>query len=244
MWSVIKRTWHFVKDPHHSNAVVAVFTVGIFFTGLIYAFFAYLQWQTMKRSLHVDQRAWIKFDFSKEEVSGTNVESKRQLMITPGQPLVIPSRFTNIGKTTALDVRAAIVIEVLPNGNDPHLPDKDMTISLHLHPSPGGPSGRGAPAEIATFTLQTSVIYPNDVSDFGASRKHFSTTREVEDDPVTPGEVLNLNRGSSYIAMWGQVWYSDVFGVDHWTKFCKVIGRGDTQNEKCSKYSYIDDKIE
>lgn len=36
---------------------------------------------------------------------------------------------------------------------------------------------------------------------------------------LTPKEAEQLNNGTSYVAIWGFITYSDAFG-EHWTRFC------------------------
>jgi hypothetical protein len=64
MKTSLARIWTFVKAPERSNALVAIFTVVITLTGIIYTVFAGLQWSAMKNSIRIDQRAWaISSDF-------------------------------------------------------------------------------------------------------------------------------------------------------------------------------------
>jgi hypothetical protein len=46
----ISRSWRFVKDPNHSGAVVAIFTIVIASTGIVYTIFAALQWTVMREA--------------------------------------------------------------------------------------------------------------------------------------------------------------------------------------------------
>ncbi len=50
--------WNFIRDPHNSNAIIAVFTVLIFLTGSIYTVFAALQWSVMHDTLRLE-RPWL-----------------------------------------------------------------------------------------------------------------------------------------------------------------------------------------
>lgn len=58
--------WLFIKDPKHSNAIMAIATVMIFLSGVAYTFVSYLQWKAAdktaniaKESLESVQRAFV-----------------------------------------------------------------------------------------------------------------------------------------------------------------------------------------
>jgi len=46
----VSRFWQFIIDQKHSNAIVAIFTVLIFVTGLLYTIFAALQWSAIRET--------------------------------------------------------------------------------------------------------------------------------------------------------------------------------------------------
>lgn len=70
----LTKVWTFIIEPKHSNALVSIFTVLIFFAGVFYTIFAALQWCTMRESNRINrealvsvQRAWvIPFEVSPE----------------------------------------------------------------------------------------------------------------------------------------------------------------------------------
>jgi hypothetical protein len=102
--SFVKTWWTFVKNPDHSSAVVAMFTIVIAFTGILYAVFSYLQWHTMSGQLDEMQGANRPYivtipppfaaiptpDFHKLDVtvSFVNVGSAPAVKVTNTVPLV------------------------------------------------------------------------------------------------------------------------------------------------------------
>lgn len=67
-----------------------------------------------------------------------------------------------------------------------------------------------------------ATLYPNEVSQNYFSRSRWGKDGRVEDDPITQAEKTELYRGNAYLLLIGEVWYSDVFKIHHWTKFCEI----------------------
>jgi hypothetical protein len=58
---------------------------------------------------------------------------------------------------------------------------------------------------------------------------------------ATEEEVVGIRDGKLYLAVYGVIAYRDVFGVDHWTHFCKWEGENGTfQAKKCTQYNSVD----
>lgn len=60
-----------------------------------------------------------------------------------------------------------------------------------------------------------ALLFPNQWGDFEASVRSSDGSRRS----FTEAEVQGLISGKSYIAVFGQMWYRDQFGL-HWTRFC------------------------
>ena len=61
---------------------------------------------------------------------------------------------------------------------------------------------------------------------------------------MTQQERTALDSGESYFLNFGEVWYRDVFGIRHWTKFCEM---GNAQinvkvAERCLRFNAVDGK--
>jgi hypothetical protein len=62
---------------------------------------------------------------------------------------------------------------------------------------------------------------------------------------ATPQEVEDWNSGKAYIAIFGIVYYDDVFKVRHWVRFCDWSTKPGTdhiifQAQSCTQYNSID----
>lgn len=117
LWASCKKSWEFLIEAKHSNALVAIFSFLLFLATSLYTVFAALQWSQMKKATQVTQDtltltreqlvgtlgAVVKmnpFDFA---ISSTNAQVQIALM--------------NIGHVPARNVRVAFEIckETLPN---------------------------------------------------------------------------------------------------------------------------------
>lgn len=112
--SFVKRWWAFVKNPDHSSAVVAIFTIVIAVTGILYAVFSYLQWHAMSGQLDEMQGANRPYiitippafaatptpDFHKLDVtvSFVNVGSAPAVKMTNTVPLVAVKQDPGVGE--------------------------------------------------------------------------------------------------------------------------------------------------
>jgi hypothetical protein len=67
------------------------------------------------------------------------------------------------------------------------------------------------------------------------------------EDPATSAEVNAIAAGTAHIYLVGQVWYDDIFGVSHWTKYCgntttKMLAPSDSSSPawKCGRFGGVD----
>jgi hypothetical protein len=163
-----------------------------------------------------------------------NDSTTRLLTIIPGQPIRLEIRVTNVGKTTAEKILATLIVQYVKKGEKPILsPKKGGRIVFSEEKKKG--------ALPATSWIK-ATLYPNEVSQVSFSRSRWGKSGVVEDDPITQVEKTELDKGNAYILLMGEVWYSDVFGFRHWTKFC---GTSDGQLDlsvakKCVAFGEVD----
>ncbi len=132
-----------------------------------------------------------------------------------------------------------IILEIVPKGKEPQIPKDSTVLTAEGQPLP--PRSyfiKKVPGRL----FETSIIYPGDPAETSASRSRFAANGKVEDVPLTLEEAKEAQNGNTYLAVWGEVWYSDIFGTDHWTKFCRCANYGGalTEGEKCAKFSSVD----
>jgi hypothetical protein len=170
-----------------------------------------------RNALEMDQRPWLKFELGGERPKDVdpNDGKTRLLTTTAGQPIKIEVRVTNIGKTTAERILGTLTVQYVPKGGKPILPrNKNRIVFVE-----GGKPEKGT---IPSTAWGEATLYPNEVSQNSFSRSRWRKNGIVEDDPITQAEKTALDNGNAYVLLLGQIWYSDVFGVRHWTKFCAM----------------------
>jgi hypothetical protein len=196
-----------------------------------------------------DQRSWIKFEIGKlpdvpravePPKPGDPEETPQFLPVPAGWPLTIPLRFTNIGKTAAQNIVAAVCIQMIKKGQEPNIPQGRSPYLTENGMPDRHPTLPGSPAQVA----RKAILYPQETFKQTFSRMQFTASGESVVGPtVTPEEAESITIGTSYIVIWGQVWYSDVFDIRHWTRFCEETSfdGGVAPSKKCAGYSSVDD---
>jgi hypothetical protein len=207
------------------------------------------QLRLSRQTMEIDQRAWLKVFLAGQPIpaqsevacgaGGTNI----QITIAIEQPILMPIRIANTGKTAAQKVVGYAIVEVVKMGKEPDIPDHPLTIPL--------PGLLGQPTTVppnvrryGLTAFATSLIYPGDCDDSLAKRVR-AEGRTIAVYPLSKREFDSLREGGSYLAAYGRVTYIDVFGVSHWTQFCKSIradasGIRPTQSMACANYTAVD----
>jgi hypothetical protein len=195
---------------------------------------------TASETMHIDERAWLKFELGGKSVSSLDPTARvRSFSVREGSPLSIPVRFTNVGKTAAQKIRAFVFIEVVPIGKEPNTPEVSQRIMF-------GYQGEVPthPADVivrAAHPMEASIVWASDFLE-RPYRRRTIIGNQVVDFPLQRGEIIELLTSKSYLAIYGEVKYSDVFKVEHWTRFCtsRLINDEPTESEKCARYSGVD----
>lgn len=184
----------------HSTRVVAVFTIIIAVTGLVYAVFAGLQWDATKKSagaardsadaaheaLVLDARPWV-------GLMGANHIS---IQIAENTPMKTHMEFENFGKTPAMDEASVNKLMTLPK-NDP------MPRFNNYSRQDAGPPVTLMPTAVATVNGTTET--PSDRGQRGVLSKD---------------GVASINQGAVLVFIYGSIWYSDTFKKPHRTDYC------------------------
>lgn len=172
-----------------------------------------------RRALELDQRPWLKFEMGGDQPKDAELNNGRNRLLTTiaGQPIKIETRITNIGKTTAERIIGTLIVQYVPKGKKPTLfPRRGKSFRI------GHGSCHNLRGGIPAFLWDEATLYPNEVSQVVFSRAKCGKDGIVEDDPITESERAELDRHNAYILVSGEVWYSDIFGVRHWTRFCGI----------------------
>ncbi|HZR29076.1 MAG TPA: hypothetical protein VFA71_09860 [Terriglobales bacterium] len=197
--------------------------------------------QTIQRQMRLDQRPWLKFELGGQVVNDKNPNDiLKSVTFTEGQVPRVPVRFVNVGKTAARGVHGIIIFEIVPLGKDPNLPQrKKKYMFLVAGPIP---TKLKAPVRAAT-PMKGGDIFPGMYSEIPIDRVHISADgRAVEGFPLGHQEALSLLSDKSYFSFYGELFYSDIFGVKHWTRFCymRTVSGASADSEKCAEFSDVD----
>jgi len=130
--------------------------------------------------------------------------------------LRIPIKLSNIGKTAATKIHIKSVVSILFVGEEPDF---------------------SYPSERTVHTI-TGNLYPGEppyllpiVMLEGKNKPHM----------VTQSEYESFIHGVKYEVTYGQVTYRDIFGVNHWSKFCGYgPGSFASLHGKCAEYNNTD----
>jgi hypothetical protein len=186
-----------------------------------------------RQALEVDQRPWLKFEIGEEP----NKTGLIYAFPPAGQPLKIPIRITNIGKTPAKEIKGALWIQLVRDKNEPVIPDgnKHLIFTIPGERLPIG--GQRFPSEGWVW----GVVYPDQMV-----KQYFSPVKIGPDGknveiPLTNPDFDDMGVGKLRIYALGEVIYHDMFGVAHWSRFCM----GDPRDNlpvalRCTRFNSVD----
>lgn len=170
------------------------------------------QVDAIKRQMRQDQRPWVTMAPAWPEQSLNGIPGQI-VILNAGQRLQVPIKVNNTGKTPALSVSYTIHIEVVDR-------DKAPLLSHPINPS---------------WHVTGSTMFPNSPETAFAYRLKQPQPREqIAFNDLTSTELQSLNEGKSYLAVYGEISYSDGFGIHHWTHFCAPV----TFTQKFGFYSW------
>ncbi|MGA3071198.1 MAG: hypothetical protein ABSD43_13375 [Terracidiphilus sp.] len=178
--------------------------------------------QIAEAQLRIDDRPWLKVEVTNDNPLGA------------GKPVVAGVRITNIGKTPATQVMIVTKVAVIPVNKEPDLPDHMLAPKMEMYNPPVGTTGKSAGAGNVTIM---AVIYPTDHEDIVARR--LADAAEYPAFPLSIQEATDINAKKDWVMVFGEVWYTDILGQIHWTRFC-ADATTNANSENCFKYSALD----
>jgi hypothetical protein len=191
---------------------------------IAYAVVTFFQWRDSNNNFIRDERAWVEIKWSPDNGDDPG---HSHLAVAPGSPASSPLKIMNIGKTAAKNISEADYVELRGFSDEVNLSCVDTPqICPHL-------------------TSTTGIMFPSTHIDVVATRM----TNGREPRITTLEEANAWMKGQVYIAVFGKVTYDDVFGVNHWTKFC-FWGNSDitplntisvSASRSCTAYNAVDD---
>ncbi len=166
-----------------------------------------------EKTMRLDQRAWINASIS-------------QAPLIDGQPIKMPLKLVNTGKTPAVNVDGVIVVNLLSQNEQPDFAYRTGHPRLRFE---GGTFLPGIPSDYLLPVLP----------------KHLALEKPLNPILCTPEIRQNIENGSAYIVVHGKVTYDDIFGISHWLTFCtyshNVPGLPTQPTAStCGKYNDVD----
>lgn len=140
------------------------------------------------------------------------------------KPFFVPITFTNTGKTPARHFTAAVFVERVQNGKSPSFEYKNSI---------------GTTATVGT-------VFPGGVMlHRGFAFRLDYTAKTAEGiNTLSPAELRELIDAKAYIATYGKITFTDIFGTSHWVKFCAFSSPAESVwlagAKKCTDYDEVD----
>ncbi len=193
------------------------------------------------KQMRQDQRPWLRVEFVPTPWVGNDpIKPQATISLTTGQPIIVPIRIRNTGKTPALDITAYFLIQLATiDGDLPFLPEPGVERRVHKNrPKSLRPL---KPATRATATVRrigTGAIFPESFTEASLNRATLENGKELP-LPLTLPEALEIARGKVLIYVIGRVEYFDEFGISHWTDFCHPTSDA-PENRLCAEYNAAD----
>ena len=144
------------------------------------------------------------------------------------KPLFAPVILRNNGHTPATNIYGQGVVDIISVGEGPRFVYK------------------GRPRAI----FKAGTMYPDSPLSFAFNTSKFKVgTSDIESNveplPLSAKAVQDINEGTAYIAVYGIITYQDIFGVEHFTRFCafnspKISAAIEESAKSCAEYNKID----
>jgi len=147
-----------------------------------------------------------------------------------GSSLKAPVRFANVGKTPAINVKAFVMVDLIPRGVEPRMPTRFRENAK-----------RNSPHAVAGARIRTGTIFPNGNAHDMVERLEL-INGIIRRKVISVAEAQAVAEQNAYLIIFGLVSYSDGFGVHHWSKFCRGgFANGDDANSgNCANYNAVD----
>jgi len=199
----------------------------------LYTIFSAFQWRTMsgqldemrkvtgatERSINQadlnfrrDERAWIGFALPE------GIQIQKEATTQRPTALLVPTQTVNTGKTPAKKVTGNLAITVIKKGEKLVFEYTSGHTNYGIYGGTMFPGGRVTLAQPAIRHGPKKAI------------------------TIVPTDALmqEINQGQSFVVVYGRVTYCDIFGVSHWTTFCRYATRPGFIDYACMNYNDAD----
>jgi hypothetical protein len=188
----------------------------------------------LERQMELDERPWIRIELGEKDA-----EKKFSFLERIGDPLTIPIRLINAGKTPAKRIMAIVQLQIAPKTEEPSLPKghliKLMSSLNDVNKAAAALKGWNV---LPGTTVIAGRIFAGDHMIQRATRAAVIGGKVVP-TALTVEEATSLANKNAYVMMSGEAHYFDGFSVEHWTRFCNdfFIDGETAPNRNCAKYA-------
>jgi hypothetical protein len=209
------------KKVHWTQHAMLVTQVALGLIGIAALIIYAGQWREMKKATRATQDSVTNADrnFRRDERAWIGFSFvPGNIPFTLGKPFLVPTLLINSGKTPAKDVQGNIVVGVFESG-------KPLDFSYT--------------AGHANYRIAAGTIFPNgSITESFQAIRHGSYKAEaiILDKPLMD-DILNSR---SLVLVHGKITYSDIFGIEHWTTYCRVVSNPSLIPDDCTRYNDTD----
>ncbi|MGD1064988.1 MAG: hypothetical protein ABR860_17165 [Terracidiphilus sp.] len=183
------------------------------------------------KQMRQDQRPWLRVEFV--PIAGSDPANPRaRAQITTGQPISVPIRIRNTGKTPAEIVTANFLIQ-LAGIDDPMVFPREKNIAKRFRTPK-----KGTVAQILVNHIETGIIFTDSFTEASLMRTGIENGNKTA-IPLSPSESMDILSGRVMIYVTGRIEYFDEFGTPHWTDFCHALSDA-SANFRCARYNAAD----
>jgi hypothetical protein len=197
-------------------------TWAAFVAATIYAGIAVLQWRANKRAAEATVQGVTNADKSFKQDERAWMAFKfveGSITFTINKSFLVPTELLNTGKTPAKNVHGNIMVGVFEKGEP-----LDFSYS----------------AGHANYKVQAGTIFPS-----GKIVESFEGIKHGQErtEPIIFTVPLknDLFSAKSFIVVHGRIDYKDIFGIEHWTTYCRYVLHPELISEECTRYNDTDD---
>ena len=149
-------------------------------------------------------------NFKVDERAWLGITTAPNYTTDPNGKIIVLAQLQNFGKTPARIVEGKAIGTIWKQGEEPDL-------SAEIKPP--------------YTAMHYPVFFPTVTAPFVLPISHYYADQRV---PVSPQEIAD---GKSYVIVYGQVTFNDIFGEAHWTHFCVSYP---IPTKKCVQYNDTD----
>jgi hypothetical protein len=160
-------------------------------------------------------------NFRTDERAWIGVGIGGTVTFTIDQPFLVPVKTSNSGKTPAQDVHGNVVVGVFEKGR-----------ALNFDYSSGHHN--------ANYGIRSGTLFPG-----GFVEESFQGVRTG--DNGKPETILlhkasydAVQGGQAFVIVHGIIFYNDIFGIEHWTTFCRYVTNPSFIDKQCTEHNATD----